>query len=188
MLKKTIAPIYPPCQIRGDTSAPPCLRHSSVINKGEMLMRKIGPFALSHSFSFTSVMSHPVCCSHSWEKNCSQREEEATIPANSPDKQRATLYPSLLTASSSSHRITASFCPYRLIPPSLHLTPSLSLLPHTSFLAALMLPLSLLLFITPQPLQRNLSFPLMPLSLLFHETSAVFCFFFQEVFYLEEIN
>lgn len=133
MLKKTIAPIYPPCQIRGDTSAPPCLRHSSVINKGEMLMRKIGPFALSHSFSFTSVMSHPVCCSHSWEKTA-LKEKRKPLFQQIPQTNREPLYiplssqpPLLLTESLPLSVLTASS-----LPPSISLHLSLSSPIHLS--------------------------------------------------------
>lgn len=102
-----------------------------------MLVKKTGPFAPSHSF--TSMMSHPVCCSHSWgKKKSSQREEGATFLANSPDKQRATLYPPLssqpplfLTES----LLFLSLPPHPSLPPShstLHLTISLPSPMHLS--------------------------------------------------------
>lgn len=107
-----------------------------------MLVRKAGPFAPSHSFSCTSMMSYPVCCSYGPQRG-SQREVGATILGNSPDRQRATLHPILFPASFFLQN--RSF--FLSSPPSPSIfAPSrpLYLLPQTSLLNALLRPLFLL--------------------------------------------
>lgn len=142
-----------------------------------MLVRKTGPFAPSHSFSFTSVMSRPVCCSHSWEKMLSKR--------------RGSPYSSKFPRQTESHSIFLSlhsllfFSQNHCLFLSLPLLPSPPL-PHSTLHLTISLPspkhLSSTLSCThscPPPhhsaaLCENLSFPHLPLSLLFHKTSADF--------------
>lgn len=139
-----------------------------------MLVRTAQPFAPSHSFSFTSVMSLPVCCSRSWEKKAQKREEGATILAISLNRvpphpffpSQPPFFP---------HRTAVSFTTDCFIPPS---TSTSSPSHHLSSPPPSIFPCS---FLAPtfssscsaQPCESLFHFPA-SLSLLFHHTSAVF--------------
>lgn len=117
------------------------------------------------------------------EKTGSQREEEATILAHSPDREP--LYSPL---SSQPHPFfSQNHCLFhRLTPPSLPLA-SLSTPPppkhHSSTLPCTHF--FLLRLATPQRFASLSLFSALLHLLVFHQTSAVFS---QEVFYLEQIN
>lgn len=139
-----------------------------------MLVRKARPFAPNHFFSFTSVMSLPVCCSRSWEKKAQKREEGATFLAISLNRvPQHPFFP--LSASCFSHRTAVCFTTDCFIPPS---TSTSSPFRHLSPPPPCIFPCSSLAptfssSCSAQPCESLFHFPA-SLSLLFRHMSAVF--------------